>query len=291
MTITNNTAGGQPVSMANIQAVAEVTHKHNIPLFFDACRFAENAWFIKQYETGYENKKIKDIIHEMFTYADGFTISFKKDGLVNMGGGLFLRKNGRFVKKFPQVPNAILDHQILKEGHPTYGGLSGRDIMALVHGLRLVSGEAYLTARIEQVCAFGEGMHEQGVPVLRPIGGHAVYVDVDRFFHDSSMRPEDFGGISLCAVLLAGYGHRACELGNFSFGHYDTDKKQEILPQMNFVRFAVPRLRYEKQDLDAVIAAMKVLYEKRHDIPGVKVIYGRELSLRHFKARFKFSDR
>jgi tryptophanase len=291
MTITNNTAGGQPVSMANIQAVAEVTHKHNVPLFFDACRFAENAWFIKQYETGYENKKIKDIIHEMFTYADGFTISFKKDGLVNMGGGLFLRKNGRFVKKFPQVPNAILDHQILKEGHPTYGGLSGRDIMALVHGLRLVIGEAYLTARIEQVCAFGEGMHEQGVPVLRPIGGHAVYVDVDRFFHDSSMRPEDFGGISLCAVLLAGYGHRACELGNFSFGHYDTDKKQEILPQMNFVRFAVPRLRYEKQDLDAVIAAMKVLYEKRHDIPGVKVIYGRELSLRHFKARFEFSDR
>jgi tryptophanase len=157
--------------------------------------------------------------------------------------------------------------------------------------LRLVIGEAYLTARIEQVCAFGEGMHEQGVPVLRPIGGHAVYVDVDRFFRGTSMKPEDFGGISLCALLLAGYGHRACELGNFSFGHYDTDKKKEVLPQMNFVRFAVPRLRYEKQDLDAVIAAMKVLYEKRQDIPGVRVTYGRELSLRHFKARFEFNNR
>ena len=291
LTITNNTAGGQPVSMANIKAVAEVTRKRDIPLFFDACRFAENAWFIKQHEAGYEEKDIKDIVHQMFTYADGFTISFKKDGLVNMGGGLFLRKNGRFMKKYPQIPNAILDYQILKEGHPTYGGLSGRDIMALVHGLRLVIGEAYLSARIEQVCAFGEGMHEQGVPVLRPIGGHAVYVDVDRFFHDASMGPEDFGGISLCAVLLAGYGHRACELGNFSFGHYDAAKKQEILPEMNFVRFAVPRLRYEKQDLDAVIAAMKVLYERRHDIPGVKVTYGRELSLRHFKARFEFNNR
>lgn len=289
LTITNNTAGGQPVSMANIREVSEITRRHDIPLFFDACRFAENAWFIKHHEAGYEQKDIKAIVHEMFTYADGFTISFKKDGLVNMGGGLFLRKNGRFVEKYPQIPNAILDYQILKEGHPTYGGLSGRDIMALVHGLRLVIGEAYLTSRIEQVCSFGEGMHRQGIPVLRPIGGHAVYVDVDQFFQDTAMRPEDFGGISLCAVLLAGYGHRACELGNFSFGHYDKEKKMEVLPEMNFVRFAVPRLRYEKQDLDAVTAAMKVLHENRQDIPGVRVTYGRELSLRHFKARFEFN--
>lgn len=289
LTITNNTAGGQPVSMANIREVSEVTRKHDIPLFFDACRFAENAWFVKQHEAGYAQKEIKDIVHEMFSYADGFTISFKKDGLVNMGGGLFLRNDGLFMKKYPKIRGAILDYQILKEGHPTYGGLSGRDIMALVFGLRLVTGEAYLTSRIEQVCAFGEGMHNQGIPVLRPIGGHAVYVDVDRFFNDTSMRPDDFGGVALCAVLLAGYGHRACELGNFTFGHYDKEKGQEILPEMNFVRFAVPRLRYEKQDLDSVIAAMKVLYEHRQDIPGVRVTYGRELSLRHFKARFEFS--
>ncbi len=291
LTVTNNTAGGQPVSMENIRHVAELARNHDIPLFFDACRFAENAWFIKQHEAGYEQKEIKDIVHEMFAYADGFTISFKKDGLVNMGGGLFLRRNGRFMKKFAHIPNAILDYQILKEGHPTYGGLSGRDLMALVYGLRLVTGETYLGARVEQVRVFGEAMHEQGIPVLRPIGGHAVYVDVDRFFNGTSMKPEDFGGVALCAILLAGYGHRACELGNFSFGHYDRDTKKEILPEMNYVRFAVPRLRYEKQDLDAVVAAMKVLYERRDDIPGVNVTYGRELSLRHFKARFEFKSR
>ncbi|KPL15575.1 hypothetical protein AMJ74_01185, partial [candidate division WOR_3 bacterium SM1_77] len=147
LTITNNTAGGQPVSMANIREVSDVTRKHDIPLFFDACRFAENAWFVKQYEAGYAQKEIKEIVQEMFSYADGFTISFKKDGLVNMGGGLFLRKNDMFLKKYPQIPNDILDYQILKEGHPTYGGLSGRDIMALVFGLRLVTGDAYLTSR------------------------------------------------------------------------------------------------------------------------------------------------
>lgn len=290
LTVTNNTAGGQPVSMANIKEVREVAHKYNIPLFFDACRFAENAWFVKQFESGYADKEIHDIVHEMFAYADGFTISFKKDGLVNMGGGLFIRQDGLFMKKYPRIAGRILDYQILTEGHPTYGGLSGRDIMALVYGLRQVTGYEYLTYRIEQVRAFGEGMYNQGIPVLRPIGGHAVYVDVDRFFSDTSMRPEDFGGVALCAVLLAGYGHRVCELGNFTFGHYDKEKRREILPEMNFVRFAVPRLRYERQDLDAVIAAMKVLYEHRQDIPGVKVTYGRDLPLRHFKARFEFND-
>ena len=290
LTITNNTAGGQPVSISNIREVRDITQEFDIPLFFDACRFAENAWFIKRYEPGYAKKEITDIVREMFIHADGFTVSFKKDGLVNMGGGLFLRDNGIFLKKYPNIPASILDYQILTEGHPTYGGLSGRDIMALVHGLGLVTDHAYLTYRIEQVREFGEGMGAQGIPVLLPIGGHAVYVDVDQFFQDTAMRPEDFGGISLCAVLLAGYGHRACELGNFSFGHYDKVKKMEVLPEVNFVRFAVPRLRYEKQDLDSVIAAMKVLREHRHEIPGVRVTYGRDLPLRHFKARFEFKS-
>jgi len=290
LTVTNNTAGGQPVSMANIKEVRLITQEFDTPLFFDACRFAENAWFIKQFEPGYEKKGIEEIVQEMFSHADGFTISFKKDGLVNMGGGLFLRENGMFMKKFPEIPGAILDYQILTEGHPTYGGLSGRDIMALVHGLRLVTNEAYLAYRVEQVRDFGEGMVSQGIPVLRPIGGHAVYVDVNRFFGDTAMKPDDFGGVALCAVLLAGYGHRACELGYFTFGQYDPKNNKEIIPEVNFVRFAVPRLRYEKQDLDAVSAAMKVLYDHRHDIPGVRVTYGRDLSLRHFKARFTFKE-
>jgi tryptophanase len=288
LTITNNTAGGQPVSIANIKEVSMITHGYGIPVFFDACRFAENAWFINKYENGYEDKEIADVVHEMFSYVDGFTISYKKDGLVNMGGGLFLRNNGFFMKKYPKIPDAILDYQIIKEGHPTYGGLSGRDIMALVAGLKLVIGKEYLTYRINQVCEFGENMHRYGIPVLRPVGGHAVYVDVNEFFRGTSMQSGDFGGVALCAVLLAAYGHRACELGYFAFGRYDRKEEREVLPEVNFVRFAVPRLRYERQDLDAVVESMMVLHENRESIPGVCVTYGRELPLRHFKARFEF---
>lgn len=289
LTITNNTAGGQPVSMANIREVRRITDEYSIPLFFDGCRFAENAWFIKQFEPGYADKQIKDIVREMFSHADGFTISFKKDGLVNMGGGLFIRNGGLFTKKYPHLPGMILDYQILTEGHPTYGGLCGRDIMALVSGLRIVTGCEYLTHRIEQVRRFGAEMSGRGIPVLNPVGGHAVYVDINRFFEGTAMKPDDFGGISLCAVLLAAYGHRACELGYFTFGRYDRDKEREIHPQLNFVRFAVPRLRYERQDLDSVVASMEALYENRDGIPGVRVMYGRELPLRHFKARFEFN--
>jgi tryptophanase len=288
LTVTNNTAGGQPVSMANIREVAEIAHGYGIPLFFDACRFAENAWFIQQHETGYRGEDIGSIVHEMFSYADGFTISYKKDGLVNMGGGLFIRNGGLFMRKYPGIAGSILDYQILKEGHPTYGGLSGRDIMALAVGLKLVTKQEYLTHRISQVREFGDGMSKEGIPVITPIGGHAVYVDINRFFDGTAMKPGDFGGVSLCAILLAAYGHRACELGYFTFGRYDKEKKAEVLPEVNFVRFAVPRLRYEREDLDAVVQAMKALHENKDDIPGVRVTYGRELSLRHFKARFEF---
>jgi len=288
LTITNNTGGGQPVSMKNIEEVAELVHDYNIPLFFDACRFAENAWFIKHYEKGYNKERIETIVQKMFSKVDGFTISFKKDGLVNMGGGMFFKNNGYFVKKYPQMPEAILDHQILTEGHPTYGGLSGRDIMALYVGLNTIVREEYLTYRIRQVQDFGENMDRNGLPVLKPVGGHAVYLDVNRFYHGTEMKPEEFGGIGLCAVLLAAYGHRACELGYFTFGQYDQKKKKEIFPRVNFVRFAVPRLRYEKQDLDAVVLSLASLYEHKEQIPGVEVIYGRDLALRHFKARFRF---
>lgn len=288
LTITNNTAGGQPVSMENIEAVASLAHQYKIPFFFDACRFAENAWFIQQYEKGFKDKEIKDIVHEMFSHADGFTISFKKDGLTNMGGGLFLRAGGLFIKKYPQIPAVLLDYQILKEGHPTYGGLSGRDIMALATGLAAVTGTEYLTYRVNQVREFGEGMYSRGVPIVMPVGGHAVYIDVDKFFEGTQMKPDDFGGVALCAVLLAAYGHRACELGYFTFGQFDRVKRVEVFPEVNFVRFAVPRLRYEKQDLDAVAEAMRVLHVNREEVPGVRVTYGRELPLRHFKARFEF---
>ncbi|MFH1004603.1 MAG: tryptophanase [Bacteroidota bacterium] len=289
LTITNNTGGGQPVSMKNIKEISELSHSCNIPLFFDACRFAENAWFIKSFEKEYRNKTIKDIVKEMFLYADGFTISFKKDGLANIGGGLFIKNNGLFMKKYPSISNALINYQILKEGHPTYGGLSGRDIMSISVGLKTVIKEEYLTHRINQVNDFGS-MYKDGIPILTPIGGHAIYLDVNKFFSDTKMKPEYFGGISLTAILLAIFGHRACELGYFAFGHYDKKRKKEIFPEMNYVRFAVPRLRYEKQDLDSVADAIKILYEHRHKLPPVKVTYGRDLPLRHFKARFEFQN-
>ena len=287
LTVTNNTGGGQPVSLANIKDVAAVAQEFSIPLFLDACRFAENAWFIKRHEKGYEHKSIAEIVQEMFSYADGFTISFKKDGLANMGGGLFLKKGGRFMEKYPELPDALMNLQIVKEAHPTYGGISGRDIMALVEGLKTVTEEAYLDARIGQVQAFGEALHAAGLPVLTPTGGHAVYLNMDEFFAGTDMRPADFGGIAFTALLLGLYGHRACELGDFAFGHVDPETGKEVRHEINFVRFAVPRLRYEQQDLDSVVAAVKALHRNRQHIPKAKVTFGRELPLRHFKARFE----
>ncbi len=288
LTITNNTGGGQPVSMVNIKETAKICGKLNVPLFLDACRFAENAWFIKKCEPNYIGSTIPDIVREMFSYVDGFTISFKKDGLANMGGGVFLKENGLFIKQHPGIGNALMDHQILKEGHPSYGGMSGHDIMALVVGLRQVTDESYLTHRINQVKAFGDAMLAYGIPIITPVGGHAVYVDMNRFA--PGLKPGDFSGISFTAILLAAYGHRACELGNFSFGSYDPKTQKEKFPRMNLVRFAVPRLRYEKQDLEAAAEAVSEIFKARDDLPAVDVVYGKELPLRHFKARFKFRE-
>ena len=288
MTITNNTGGGQPVSLANIKEVADIVHSYKLPFFIDACRFAENAWFIKTYEKEYKNSSIPEIVKKMFSYCDGFTISFKKDGLVNMGGGLFIRDGGFFMKKYPLLPEAILDYQIVKEGHPTYGGMSGRDIMALTEGLKTIVDEHYLSYRIGQVQRFGKAMLENHIPIVTPVGGHAIYLDVNKFFAGTKMKPEDFGGISFTALLLSLYGHRACELGYFAFGSYDKKTKVETYPDVNFVRFAVPRLRYEDTDLLSCVEAVKSLYENRDLIPKMKVVYGKELTLRHFKARFAF---
>jgi tryptophanase len=183
-----------------------------------------------------------------------------------------------------------MNYQIKKEAHPTYGGMSGRDIMTLTVGLETIVKEEYLTYRIHQVQIFGQSMKDQGIPVLTPIGGHAVYLDVNKFFEGTKMKPDDFGGIGFTAVLLALYGHRACELGYFAFSTFDEKTGKEIFPEINFVRFAVPRLRYEKQDLDSVAEAVKNLHQHKDKIPPVDVIYGRNLPLRHFKAKFKFRE-
>ncbi|MEO0051385.1 MAG: tryptophanase, partial [candidate division WOR-3 bacterium] len=284
LTITNNTGGGQPVSMANIRAVRELTRQKNIPFFFDACRFAENAWFVREREPEFRNKDVAEIVRQMFEYPDGFHISLKKDGLANIGGALVIRPDGLFARlaDYQQILPRLTDYQILTEGHPTYGGLAGRDLKAIAEGLRMVVRNEYLFARVEQVRRFAERLASDGIPVLKPAGGHAVYLDVDRFFDGVPVQDRDYPGVALVALLLVA-GHRLCELGVYAFELEDVTP-----PRNNFVRAAVPRLAYEDQDLSACAEAVRLVYEHRARIPKVEVVYGAGLPLRHFKSRFRF---
>jgi len=289
MTITNNTGGGQPVSMANIRGAGEIASEFGVPFFLDACRFAENAWFIKKREAGYADKSVPEIIHEMFSYADGFHISLKKDGLANMGGALALKKDTIFTRKYPEFSDKLTNHQILTEGHPTYGGLAGRDLKAIAEGLRTVVGEKYLDHRIGQVARFGKKLCDCDIPIMLPVGGHAIYVDIDRFFGGTRADDDEFKGISFTALMLLA-GHRVVELGIYAFGKWQNGSEVPPEPRFNNVRAAVPRLVYEDQDLFAAAEAIRVLHENRERIPGIEIEYGRDLPLRHFKSRYKFKS-
>ncbi len=287
LTITNNTGGGQPVAMENIKAMRALAQEFKVPFFFDACRFAENAWFIQKYEPGYADKSIQEIVHEEFQQVDGFHISLKKDGLVNMGGGILIREDGLFPKIYPQMQGLLTDHQILIEGHPTYGGLTGRDLKALIQGLKQVVHLNYLDSRIGQVQRFGQKLSDLGIPIIRPVGGHAVYLNMDKFFEGVDCKDEDFKGLSFTALLMIA-GHRLCELGIYAFGKYDNGHEILPVPRMNYVRAAIPRLAYEDQDLFALAEVIKVLHDHRDKIPPIDVMYGKNLTLRHFKSRFRF---
>lgn len=287
MTITNNTAGGQPVSLGNIREVSKIAHSHNIPFFLDACRFAENAYFIKHYEPEFATWSIPQIVQEVFSNADGFHISFKKDGLANIGGGLFFKDKGLFWQKYSidgkDIGVRLKEKQILTFGNDSYGGLSGRDIMALAMGLYEVVKEKYLYDRIHQVQYMANKLAENGVPVLLPAGGHAVYLDMNKFFDDvPDMKLEDFGGVGLTIELIRHYGIRAVELGPFAF---ELDKKtgEDREGVLNLVRFAVPRNAYSQHHIDYTVDAVVELYKHRHLIPKVKIVRGKELNLRHFQ--------
>jgi tyrosine phenol-lyase len=285
-TITNNTGGGQPVSMANIRATRALCDRYDVPFFLDACRFAENAWFIKTREDGYADKSIAEIVAEEFSYCDGFTLSLKKDGLANMGGVLALRKGCSFVDRRPGILDNLRDYQILVEGHPTYGGLTGRDIMTITVGLETVIREDYLRGRIEQVQEFGRYLTSLDIPLVEPFGGHAIYIDTDRFFEGTRMQRGDFGGISMAALLLL-KGVRLCELGAYAFGVYDPKTDTETYPAQNYVRAAVPRNKYEIQDLYYVADCIKGLHDRRDALPRAVPTFGRDKTLRHFKSRFE----
>ena len=256
LTITNNSGGGQPVSMANIRGTAEILHKYGIPFFIDACRFAENAYFIKKREAGYSEKSILEISQEMFSHADGCTMSAKKDGLVNMGG--FFATNDKALAE--QITNRL----ILIEGFPTYGGLAGRDMEAIARGLEEVLHEDYLAYRISQVEELGDRLMADGVPILRPAGGHAIYLDAKNFL--PHIPQAQFPGIALTVALYTHAGIRAVEIGSLMFAHTDPEGNTHY-PDLELVRLAIPRRVYTNSQMEYVAENIIELFQDRVLLP------------------------
>ena len=276
ITITNNAGGGQPVSMENIRQAKEVAAKYGIPLFLDACRFAENAFFIKKREKGYQNKSAKEITQEMFSYADGCTMSAKKDALVNMGGFLGLNDETLAMKS-----RNIL---IVTEGFPTYGGLAGRDLEAMAQGLVEILDENYLTYRIRSVEYLGEKLTEAGVPILQPPGGHAIYLDAKRFV--SHIPPHQYPGQAIVCELFRIGGIRAVEIGSVMFGKTDKATGKFIPSALELVRLAIPRRVYTQSHIDYVIECVIEVFKNRSNLPGYRITYEAPI-LRHFTAHFE----
>lgn len=276
LTITNNSGGGQPVSMQNIKEVKNVCNKYNIPLFFDACRFAENAYFIKLREKGYESKSILEIVQEMFSYADGSTMSAKKDALVNIGGWLSINDEDLAMK----CRNLL----IVTEGFPTYGGLAGRDLEAIALGLEEVIDEHYLQYRIRSIEYLGEKLLYANVPIIEPPGGHAIYIDAKRFLRH--IPPEQYPGQSIVCELYTEGGLRTVEIGSVMFGKYDKQTGKLIPAMMELVRLAIPRRVYTQSHIDYVAEVVIEVFNKREKLKGYKIVYEAPL-LRHFTARFK----
>jgi tryptophanase len=267
LTVTNNSGGGQPVSMENARAVSAVCKKHGIPFYFDACRFAENAYFIKLREKGYEDKTPKQIAQEMFALGDGCTMSAKKDGMANIGG--FLCTNDDLLAQQEK------DLLILTEGYPTYGGLAGRDLEAIAVGLQEALQEDYLKYRIASTAYLGNHISQQGVPIVLPPGGHAVYLDARAFVPHIPL--EEFPGVALACELYLEGGIRSVEIGTLMFGSE---------AKMDLVRLAIPRRTYTQSHVDYVIEVILEVWERRDWIRGYKLTYEPPF-LRHFTAQFK----
>ncbi len=275
LTLTNNAAGGQPVSMENIRATKDVCARHGIRLFIDACRFAENAYFIKLREPGYADIPVVDIVREMFSHADGCTMSAKKDGLVNMGGWLALNDDAWAA----ECRNLL----ILTEGFPTYGGLAGRDLEAIAVGLSEVVKEDYLNYRLAATRYVGRHLIEAGIPIIRPVGGHAVYLDARAFL--PHIPPLRYPGQSLAVELYVHGGVRGCEIGTVMFGRRP-DGREEA-PDTDLVRLAIPRRVYTQSHMDYVVEVICEVFERRDSLRGMRIAW-EPPSLRHFTARFAF---
>ena len=276
VTVTNNSGGGQPVSLANIREVAGVCREHGIPFYIDACRFAENAYLIKLNEEGQSDRSVEEIAREVFSYADGCTFSAKKDGLANIGG--FVATND---DRLAEQEKELL---ILTEGFPTYGGLAGRDLEAIAVGLEEVVDEDYLEYRLASVRYLGEHISREGVPIVQPPGGHAVYLDAAAFL--PHLDPLELPGQSLVAELYLAGGIRGVEIGTVMFGRRDPETGEEQPGPMELVRLTIPRRVYTQSHVDYVVEVILEVFERREEIGGFRFTHQAPV-LRHFTARFE----
>jgi tryptophanase len=276
LTITNNSGGGQPVSMANIRAVANFCREQRVPLIFDACRFAENAYFVKMREEGYRDRSIEEIVKETFSFGDGCTMSAKKDALVNIGGFLCLNRDDWA----EQATNLL----ILREGFPTYGGMAGRDLAAIAQGLREVQDFEYLKYRIGQVARFGDALRERNVPILKPVGGHATYIDAKAAL--PHIPQAQFPAQVFTAALYLEAGVRGVEIGSLMFEHKDPDTGELVNPAMELVRLAVPRRVYTHTQLAYVAEACARVVAMGSHLRGLEIEW-EPPALRHFTARLR----
>lgn len=277
MTVTCNSAGGQPVSLANIRETAEVCKRHGVRFFFDAARYAENAWFIQQREEGQRHRSVAEIAREMLSYGEGLTMSSKKDGLVNIGGLIAIRDDEELYKA---CQAAVVPY----EGFPTYGGMAGRDMEALATGLREALGQEYLDHRIGQVQALHRQLQEAGVPVQQPCGGHAVFIDAKRFL--PHIPPEQYPGHVLAVELYREAGVRGVEIGSLLFGR-DPETGADGVSPAEFLRLTIPRRMYTSAHLQYVGDAVIRLYERREQMRGLRLTYEAPV-LRHFTAQLEW---
>ena len=274
VTITNNSGGGQPVSLANLRAVRGVCDRYGVPLFLDACRFAENAWFIREREPGQQDREVRDIVRDIAALADGMTMSAKKDGLANIGGWLAMNDDALAAR----CRNLL----ILTEGFPTYGGLAGRDLEAIAQGLREVVHHDYLRYRIRSTAYLGDALTRLGIPIVRPTGGHAVYIDASAML--PHVAPLQYPGQSVAVALYEIGGVRGCEIGSVMFGRHPDGSEHPAT--MELVRLAIPRRTYTQSHVDYVIEVCAEVARVAPQLRGYRIVEEPE-SLRHFTARFE----